>query len=194
MGLSADSYDAAVIPRSPGKAKRQSTSHQNHPAPASDDRTSPAHLVPEGERPVDVQRRIVTLLTRLAGRHRTGTIALMSHAEVIRSAVLWFSGRSLDDFHQCAIDTASISGLLMSARPGVLFVNATDDSPLQLSHQHHTLPWRAPPVATPLSRVIRSCVWCARTEHTHSALDRQALTTFAAVLTHDHCREIAHDP
>jgi broad specificity phosphatase PhoE len=95
-------------------------------------------VVPGGERPVDVQRRVVTVLTRLAGRHRTGTIALVSHAEVIRSALLWFSGRSLDDFQQCAIDTASISGLLMSARPEVLFVNATEGSPLQLSNQRHT--------------------------------------------------------
>jgi broad specificity phosphatase PhoE len=89
--------------------------------------------VPDGERPVDVQRRIVTLLTRLAARHRTGAIALVSHAEIIRSAVLWFSGRSLDDFHQCQIDTASVTGLLMTATPRVLFINARESWPLRVA-------------------------------------------------------------
>lgn len=81
-------------------------------------------IVPNGERPFDVQRRVVALLTRLADRHRQGTLAVVSHAEVIRSAVLRFAGRSLDDFHQFPIDTASVTGILMSASPRVLFVNA----------------------------------------------------------------------
>jgi broad specificity phosphatase PhoE len=88
--------------------------------------------VPDGERPGEVQRRIVMLLSRLAARHRRGTLALVSHAEIIRAAILWFSGRSLDDFHQCAIDTASVSGVLMAATPRVLFVNSTDRSSLQV--------------------------------------------------------------
>lgn len=94
-----------------------------------------AACVPEGERPGEVQRRIVTLLSRLAARHRSGTIALVTHAEIIRSAILWFSGRSLDDFHQCAIDTASVSGVLMAATPRVLFVNSTDRSSVQVANQ-----------------------------------------------------------
>jgi broad specificity phosphatase PhoE len=39
------------------------------------------------------------LLGTLADRHRHAII-VVSHADVIRSAVLWFAGRSLDDFHQ----------------------------------------------------------------------------------------------
>jgi len=97
-------------------------------------RRASAH-VPDGERPGEVQRRIVMLLSRLAARHRRGTLALVSHAEIIRSAILWFSGRSLDDFHQCAIDTASVSGVLMTATPRVLFVNSTDRSSLQVADQ-----------------------------------------------------------
>jgi broad specificity phosphatase PhoE len=94
-------------------------------------RRASAH-VPDGERPGEVQRRIVMLLSRLTARHRRGTLALVSHAEIIRSAILSFSGRSLDDFHQCAIDTASVSGVLMAATPRVLFVNSTDRSSLQV--------------------------------------------------------------
>jgi len=80
--------------------------------------------VPHGERPIDVQRRVVMLLTRLANRHRDGHIVLVSHAEVIRSAVLWCLGRSLDDFHQVTIDTASVTAVRLSPSPRVLFVNA----------------------------------------------------------------------
>ncbi len=85
-----------------------------------------AASVPNGERPANVQRRAVMLLTRLAARHPHGIIALVSHAEVIRSAILWFAGRSLDDFHQVSIDTASVTAILMSPTPRVLFVNAVD--------------------------------------------------------------------
>ena len=83
-------------------------------------------VVPNGERPCDVQRRVVTLVARLADRHRHGTIAVVSHAEVIRSAVLWFAGRSLDDFLQVPIDTASVTALAMGATPRILFLNAIE--------------------------------------------------------------------
>jgi broad specificity phosphatase PhoE len=90
-------------------------------------------VVPNGERPSDLQRRAVTLLTRLADRHRHATIAVVSHAEVIRSAVLWFAGRSLDDFHQFPIHTASVTGIEMSLTPRLLFVNALEASECSLS-------------------------------------------------------------
>ncbi len=82
--------------------------------------------VPNGERACDVQRRVVTLVARLADRHRHGTIAVVSHAEVIRSAVLWFAGRSLDDFLQFPIDTASVTAIAMSSTPHLVFVNVLE--------------------------------------------------------------------
>jgi broad specificity phosphatase PhoE len=97
--------------------------------------------VPNGERAPDVQRRIVFLLTRLAGRHRSGIIALVSHAEIIRCAVLWYAGRSLDDFQQFTIDTASVTAIQMTDTPRVLFVNATDHcdlDPLRATHSRVT--------------------------------------------------------
>jgi broad specificity phosphatase PhoE len=66
----------------------------------------------------------------LAHRHRHATIAVVSHAEVIRSAVLWVAGRSLDDFHQFPIDTASVTGIEMSPTPRLLFVNALERPPM----------------------------------------------------------------
>jgi len=86
--------------------------------------------VPNGERPTDVQRRVVTVLGRLAARHARGVIAVVTHAEVIRSAILWFAGRSLDDFHQFPIETASVTAVAMSSTPHILFMNATPASGL----------------------------------------------------------------
>lgn len=83
-------------------------------------------LVPNGERAVDVQRRVVMLLTRLANRHHEGHIVLVSHAEIIRAAVLWCLGRSLDDFHRVTIETASVTAVLLSPAPRVLFINAVE--------------------------------------------------------------------
>lgn len=97
-------------------------------------------IVPNGERPSALQRRAVTLLTRLADRHRDGTIAVVSHAEVIRSAVLWFAGRSLDDFDQFPIDTASVTGLVMSSPPRLLFINAVEAGSVAAMSKVHLHP------------------------------------------------------
>jgi len=97
-------------------------------------------VVPNGERILDVQRRVVTLITRLGERHRGGTIVVVSHGEVIRSAVLWFAGRSLDDFHQFPIDPASVTGIAMHTTPRILFVNAIERAAMneipELHSQH----------------------------------------------------------
>jgi broad specificity phosphatase PhoE len=94
--------------------------------------------VPNGEQPSQVQRRAVTLISRLADRHRPGTIAIVSHAEVIRSAVLWFDRRSLDDFDQVPIDTASVTGIRMASTPQVVFVNAVDGESLAAIPELHS--------------------------------------------------------
>jgi probable phosphoglycerate mutase len=87
---------------------------------------------PNGEHARNVQRRVVRWLKQLPRRHPTGTVAAVSHAEVIRSAILWCTGRSLDDFHDIAIDTASVSAVSMSPTPRLLFVNATEKSDVKL--------------------------------------------------------------
>jgi probable phosphoglycerate mutase len=83
--------------------------------------------VPNGERALEVQRRVVDVLAHLAARHRRGgVIAAVSHAEVIRSAVLSYGGRSLDEFHRATIETGSVSAVCLSSPPRVLFTNAID--------------------------------------------------------------------
>ena len=50
-------------------------------------------VVPHGEPAGDVQRRITRALDSIARSHPGGTIVVVSHAEVIRGAVLQYAGR-----------------------------------------------------------------------------------------------------
>ena len=79
--------------------------------------------VPQGERAADVQSRIMTALQVLRVRHEGQAFAIVSHAEVIRSAVLSCAGVSLDLFHTIDIDTASVTGVELAPTPRLLFVN-----------------------------------------------------------------------
>jgi broad specificity phosphatase PhoE len=80
--------------------------------------------VPGGEDAAAVQARIVATLERLAAAHRGETIAAVSHADVIRSAVLHYAGAPLDMVHRIEIGPASISAVALGAgEPRVLFVN-----------------------------------------------------------------------
>ena len=83
--------------------------------------------IPGGEHPTDVQSRAVAALEELRARHRGTTIALVSHAEVIRSAVLHYLGMSLDHFHRIEISAASVTTLeIADEGPRLLCINEQD--------------------------------------------------------------------
>lgn len=65
---------------------------------------------PRGESMQALQRRIVDHLETLRDQTDT-TIAIVSHAEPIRAALLHYCGISLDDFMEIDVDPASISTL-----------------------------------------------------------------------------------
>ena len=80
--------------------------------------------VPDGERAHDVQQRIVAVLDHLRHVHPGETVAAVSHAEVIRAAVLHCMHASLDLFHQIEIAPASVTALSIDGSgPRLLFVN-----------------------------------------------------------------------
>lgn len=54
--------------------------------------------VPQGETPAAAAARIGRTMTRVAGRHAGKTVALVTHAELIRYAILRARRRSLDDW------------------------------------------------------------------------------------------------
>lgn len=63
---------------------------------------------PEGESMGEVQERIINYLARVHTEHPGSRIALVSHAEVIRAAVMFCRGQSLDDFAQVSIAPAEV--------------------------------------------------------------------------------------
>ncbi len=80
--------------------------------------------VPGGEAPVLLQTRIVAALERLRARHPGETIAAVSHADVIRAAVLSYAGASLDMVYRIEISPASITAVVFTAGgPRILYVN-----------------------------------------------------------------------
>lgn len=81
-----------------------------------------------GERMIDVQARFVGALLDLVERHAGGTVAVFSHADPIRAAVLYFAGMPLDFFHRLDIAPASLCAIaLRPAGPALLRVNDTGD-------------------------------------------------------------------
>lgn len=80
--------------------------------------------VPHGESAAHVQSRIVAALDGLRTRHEEETFAVVSHADVIRSAILRYTGASLNLFYTVQIDPASVTAVALSKTPRVLFVNS----------------------------------------------------------------------
>jgi broad specificity phosphatase PhoE len=81
-------------------------------------------IVPGGEACALVQERIVGAIARLAARHAGQIVAAISHGDVIRSAVLYVAGSSLDMYDRFEISPASVTGVAVSdATLRLLYVN-----------------------------------------------------------------------
>jgi probable phosphoglycerate mutase len=65
--------------------------------------------IPGGELMTEVQTRIVDELEELRRDHPEGTVALFSHADVIKCAVMFYAGAPLDFMHRLEISPASVS-------------------------------------------------------------------------------------
>ena len=65
--------------------------------------------VPGGEAAADVQRRMLAALDRIRRAHPGDTVAVFSHADPIRYALLHARALPLDRVHDLAIDPASIT-------------------------------------------------------------------------------------
>ena len=67
---------------------------------------------PNGESIVEVQARMATLMDELRVRHDGETVALVSHADVIKSALASVLRLSLDDLERFDIAPASVSSVI----------------------------------------------------------------------------------
>jgi probable phosphomutase (TIGR03848 family) len=72
---------------------------------------------PEGESLAEVQSRAAAALNELAERHPKGSVAVVTHAEVIRLAMAHFAGVHLDLFQRLIIHPASVSAIAVG--PGI---------------------------------------------------------------------------
>ena len=83
--------------------------------------------IPGGELMIEVQARMLGLMESLCRRHPATTVALVSHADVIRGALAHCLGMPLDLVLRLEISPASISMVVMDQYgPRVLCVNNTE--------------------------------------------------------------------
>ncbi|MBZ5726415.1 MAG: histidine phosphatase family protein [Acidobacteriia bacterium] len=81
---------------------------------------------PSGELMVESQMRIVNELEHLRARHPEETIAVVSHADIIRAALVYYAGIPIDLNQRIEISPASISILTLNDRgPQILRLNDT---------------------------------------------------------------------
>ena len=82
------------------------------------------NAAPDGELMLDVQRRAVSALLNLASQWPGGTVAVVSHGDVIRALLLFFLGMPIDFLHRLEIDPAHVSVVDVNADgPTVRLVN-----------------------------------------------------------------------
>ena len=91
--------------------------------------TAPSRVTfPGGESLAAVQHRSVAACEELAAAHRSASIALVSHGDVIKAILAHYLGTPLDLFQRITIDPASVSvvDLPPAGPPRVLTVNRTE--------------------------------------------------------------------
>jgi probable phosphomutase (TIGR03848 family) len=65
--------------------------------------------IPGGETMEEVQTRTVTGIEKVCALHPGSTIAIVSHADVIKMAIAWYLSVPVDMMHRLEIDPASLS-------------------------------------------------------------------------------------
>lgn len=85
---------------------------------------------PDGERFLSAQSRAVAALDDVRAAHPWDTVAVISHADIIKSIVAHFAGTHFDLFQRIAIDTASVSIVHFTPEgASVVLVNDTGRMP-----------------------------------------------------------------
>jgi len=87
--------------------------------------------IPGGESFLEVQNRIVKELNAIASRHADGRVAIVTHADVIRAAILSFSAIPVDLIERIEISPCSVSVVALDdERVTLLTINNT----IELTH------------------------------------------------------------
>ncbi len=82
--------------------------------------------IPGGEMIIDVQKRVIAELNRLQAEYPDDIVALISHGDVIKAAVLYYGGIPLDFMQRIEISPASVSIIaLEGSGPRIVQLNNT---------------------------------------------------------------------
>ena len=85
---------------------------------------------PGGETMFEMQTRFVQTVNELVTRHPGETLAIIGHADLIKSAVAHYLGVHFDLFQRIVISTASITTVMFTPMgPRVVSVNDTNHNP-----------------------------------------------------------------
>ena len=85
---------------------------------------------PKGETMYQMQARFVQEINELVSKHPEQTIAVVGHADLIKSAIAHYLGVHLDLFQRIVISTASITTVSFNfIAPRVISVNDTSHNP-----------------------------------------------------------------
>lgn len=87
---------------------------------------------PGGESIRGMQARAVEAVETLASEHANDTIAVVSHADVIKAIVAHFVGMPLDSFQRLVVAPASVSVLLLADGAAPALLRCNDTGPLSL--------------------------------------------------------------
>ncbi|SRR5581483_6415829 len=80
---------------------------------------------PDGEMMIEVQTRVVSELEQLRSTHPGQSVAIFSHGDVIKAALIHYAGIPIDLCHRIEISPASITTIaLHDYGPQILAVNA----------------------------------------------------------------------
>lgn len=69
---------------------------------------------PSGESFLEVQARAVAELGRIAGAHPSGTVAVVTHADVVRLLIAHHAGMHMDHLQRLVVDPASVTVVAVS--------------------------------------------------------------------------------
>jgi probable phosphomutase (TIGR03848 family) len=88
--------------------------------------TPSAMVFPGGESLLGVQSRAVAELDAIAAEHPKATVAVFTHADVVRLALAHYAGMHLDQFQRLVVDPASVSVVVTGGgMPRLVKVNDT---------------------------------------------------------------------
>lgn len=77
-------------------------------------------IIPDGESFLDVQNRVVKELDVLSHQHANACVALVSHADIIRAAVTYFTATPIDMIERLEISPCSVSVLALDEESATL--------------------------------------------------------------------------